>query len=557
MNYYIHPDLSRLGWWIDHLPHVTELARGTGHPVSDLVQDRQKLQSLADAGDCFDDSLAHSAPSPRLGPELVSEWRIPLQALRKWRLLRDQSYGEAAVARFIQSNADCPQTIPERYVPYMRQRLARTYQSFYDCMCVVGSRFGPGSVAERIPAPDRWTCGIVRKQCGFSMRLPELVLPSSPPTQQGEFISRLCAVPKDWKKDRLITVEPCSLTWRQHAVRNAMLACLAGTGEIDPGSLRRDNPRYHGCLALRGSLDGSLATLDLSDASDRIGYEQLARVMPPIVMTYLDLCRTSQYCYKGPTGPAHRYQTMCYAGMGNATTFSCMTGILWAMCHAVADYHRLGRRFCSVHGDDIVVDARLAKLLIDTGAFEACGWIINKRKSMWLPESRLRESCGVVAFKGVDVSGDRVYGYRQTVRDEFPSDLLSLLDLLRGNSLRFCDLFGMIDADIPNIPWKIPGTVSFSCPWLPWSRVPTRFNHKGNWAQEVQLLSATGSFQSRPAASLGLLLARLVGQFEYRVVLDEGEPLDQIIAPVPYRSRLKPRWHAARDGDVTQTKDED
>jgi hypothetical protein len=99
-----------------------------------------------------------------------------------------------------------------------------------------------------------------------------------------------------------------------------------------------------------------------------------------------------------------------FAGMGNALTFPvqsscfaivCIAAILdkWALKPTMARIRRAARQI-RVFGDDIIINTEYAHHCVDW--LEAVGLKINRRKSFLT--GNFRESCGVDAYKGVDVT---------------------------------------------------------------------------------------------------------------------------------------------------------
>lgn len=162
-------------------------------------------------------------------------------------------------------------------------------------------------------------------------------------------------------------------------------------------------------MALEGSMDGSLATLDLSDASDHISWNQVRQVFPPDVLAALERARSDLWEFRD-RGRVRRGRMAMFAGMGNACTFIVETLMFHAACHAIARYHRVERPRISVFGDDIVCATSLANLIVSLDLFREFGWTINRQKSFYTSESRFRESCGIQAYKGEDVTLLRYMG---------------------------------------------------------------------------------------------------------------------------------------------------
>lgn len=226
-----------------------------------------------------------------------------------------------------------------------------------------------------------------------------------------EFPARLCSVPKTLKTPRLIATEPTALQWCQQNVRDFLYDRIRSTLISSFIDLRRQEE--NGDLALLASHDGKHATIDLSSASDRIScwhVERLFRRSPSLLRAlqatrsawiWQDLCRYSP-----------KYHVLRkYSTMGNATTFPVQS--LFFLSLALGTYltvrrlpisekviRRIGKRQVRVFGDDIIVPADCSGPL--TELINHLGLKVNDHKSF--TEGNFRESCGVDAFNGTNVT---------------------------------------------------------------------------------------------------------------------------------------------------------
>lgn len=109
--------------------------------------------------------------------------------------------------------------------------------------------------------------------------------------------------------------------------------------------------------------------------------------------------------------------------MGNATTFPVQSLVFWAICVASMQrlgFHQPGAAF--VFGDDIIIPAECVENVIND--LESFGLLVNKEKSFW--RGGFRESCGVDAFNGVNVTPVR---WKTTIDAEHLTGLQSLSDI--------------------------------------------------------------------------------------------------------------------------------
>jgi len=199
-------------------------------------------------------------------------------------------------------------------------------------------------------------------------------------------------VPKDGQKDRGCGMEASLSLAYQLAVGKVFRSRLRDKyhSELATGQDR------HRILARKGSIDNSLATIDLSDASNL-----LARALPELVLpadwhTLLDSLRAPNVNIDGRT-----LRLEMFSSMGNGFTFELETLL----------FHSLARTICklkgfhdmlpaiSVYGDDIIVPVEIADDVL--AALSYFGFVPNKRKTY--VTGPFRESCGGDFFDGVAV----------------------------------------------------------------------------------------------------------------------------------------------------------
>jgi len=188
-------------------------------------------------------------------------------------------------------------------------------------------------------------------------------------------------VPKNWKTHRSIAKEPTHALPFQLALDSYVKRRIKKWG-IDLSSQLRNQE-----LARIGSIDGSLATIDLEMASDTLSYNTVALLLPHDWFRLFEAFRSSKYKAPFESG---RYSK--FSSMGNGYTFTLETLIFGAACRAV------GSQKYSVYGDDIVIETELVGMLVKLLSF--LGFKVNKEKSYVNPASRFRESCGSDYFNG-------------------------------------------------------------------------------------------------------------------------------------------------------------
>lgn len=403
-----------------------------------------------------------------------------VKLMRKWRLApANLAAVRSAIALggFIDRNNVAAQLdgegIPEFLVPEIKRLLSYWLPEVGDDRWT--GRFGPGACAEgwthgqRFTALSRWYAST--PDFGLDCLIGYADVDRT--------CARLQAVPKQFDKDRLITVEPAYASFCQQAVRSMLLESihagpLRGTAmDLD----HTDGPAIQRRLALRASLNGKYATIDLKDASDNITWDIVTRVFPLWVVRLLEQSRSSSFeCdYINPDSgvKCHLHQPLAiFAGMGNATTFVVETLFFSAYVVAWAEFNRLPA-FVSTFGDDIICDSSTARSLIQCGQCPC--FRINATKSFWGVMS-LRESCGIFAVSGRDITVPRIDGYPEDWAGK--CGLASVTSALARDPA-FTGLVSEIVTrhGLPNYPMYVSGYPSFSVDTVQYDEMPkTRWN---------------------------------------------------------------------------------
>lgn len=272
-------------------------------------------------------------------------------------------------------------------------------------------RHGPGVTAETSNAHDKRLVVRVSRSLG--------ALRVYPPVQYGplgcqplfeELSAKAVLVPKDHKTLRVISAEPTWTQWVQQGFKG-MIERLIGEHPLFRGhvnfrsqELQRDKIRK----------DPTLATLDLSDASDTIRYKHLILLGLTLEAREL-LCslRTKMVTYKGRS-----YPVVGLFPMGAAVCFPFETllfGSLLIAYHEVAGYDPGN---WGVFGDDIIVPS------VTAGGFSAflrrVGFVVNPHKSYI--EGFFKETCGIHLYKGIDVTPVKL----KKGRPNSPSDVANI-----------------------------------------------------------------------------------------------------------------------------------
>jgi hypothetical protein len=244
-----------------------------------------------------------------------------------------------------------------------------------------------------------------------------------------EQVAGLRFVPKNVKTMRSICMEPIGrmllqqevMRWLVDAIKHGPLRSIVDLAD------QEQSRHYARCCSFSFAGD----TIDLSAASDRIHVKLIRAVFPKRVLYYLLGTRTHLVDTENGTLALNKF-----APMGSAVCFpvqcilfSALTLIAYLMHHYEVDdvddlsedldYVRNVSRFLRKHthdnpgeslpgylrprvyGDDIICDYRTTDSVLDL--LTRSGLVVNEEKS-FIGGSLFRESCGIFAFNGEDVT---------------------------------------------------------------------------------------------------------------------------------------------------------
>lgn len=249
---------------------------------------------------------------------------------------------------------------------------------------------------------------------------------SSEPEER-EFPSVVLHVPKTQKAPRIICKEPIAHQWIQGGIERFLYKRIRSTFLRDCFDYQNQDLSQE--MALEGSRTGAYATVDLSAASDRISTRLVdylfGRVSDNSLLEALHACRT-RYFKLGETHSRFRK----FAPMGSACTFP-VQSILFASFAALAICQSHGLRTpreiegafsrFRVFGDDIIIPTDSIGVLCE--ALASAGLKVNEGKSF--STGLFRESCGMDAFAGVDITPTYV---KHLYSPSSPSSLKAVVD---------------------------------------------------------------------------------------------------------------------------------
>jgi hypothetical protein len=229
-------------------------------------------------------------------------------------------------------------------------------------------------------------------------------------TLEDELPVKVVDVPKTQERPRVIAMEPVCMQYAQQALSGEIEERIEDD-DVLKWFLALKRQEVNQLLAREGSLTGGLATLDLSEASDRVPNE-LVRFMTrrwDHLGGAIQACR-SLYARVRLGEREEIIPISKFASMGSALTFPLET-MIFLTISLMGIERSIGRRLLladlrqlagkvAVYGDDIIVPTDHVGSVVHE--LEAFGFKVNSDKSFWT--GKFRESCGKDYYDGTDVS---------------------------------------------------------------------------------------------------------------------------------------------------------
>lgn len=235
--------------------------------------------------------------------------------------------------------------------------------------------------------------------------------------ERSSTISKLQFVPKDYKQSRTICMEPVSFMWAQQALLNGMVVAIRESHLADMIDLTSQEKNRQ--QALHSSEDHEFGCIDMSYASDTVLTDLVRGVFQGRLRELLFATRTDRV--ELPTGDVVRVKK--FAPMGSAVCFPTQCIIfslavilvnhLTSLGVSVEDYITSGVQHVGKHdwprsvrgscvfGDDIICPDSQTRAVMTI--LTTLGFKVNDLKSFY-GDSCVRESCGMFALDGADVS---------------------------------------------------------------------------------------------------------------------------------------------------------
>ena len=278
-------------------------------------------------------------------------------------------------------------------------------------------RHGPGATAEKLSANRRYAQSRWHRRLDHWFPAADFVVPNAGYSEELadiQFVDpeheqpvRVVAVPKTLKGPRIIAIEPACMQYTQQAVMEILVDRLESYF-LSKGRINFADQTANQKMALRGSINGRIATIDLKDASDRVS-AQLVWEMLAVQKDFRSLvfaCRSLRADVPGED----THVLSRFASMGSALCFPIEAMVFYTI--VVSAIHRAvglpltlkGLRKAlqgvRVYGDDIIVPVQYVQDV--WRELEYFNLRVNPNKTFY--RGSFRESCGVDAFRGVPVT---------------------------------------------------------------------------------------------------------------------------------------------------------
>jgi hypothetical protein len=245
---------------------------------------------------------------------------------------------------------------------------------------------------------------------------------------ESEPIAKVVLVPKDSRGPRIISCEPLEIQWIQQGLMQAIVSRIEMHG-FTKGFVNFTDQSVNQDLALSNSRDGVLGTFDMKDASDRVSVDLVKELFGSLDLVDALLASRSTKT-RLPDGTVMTLKK--FAPMGSAVCFPVEALCFFALVTA-ARYvkHENPMRFSPkkaekyrpyVYGDDLIFDVKDYDVVNDI--FQKVGLAFNQAKCC--VGTSFRESCGVDAFRGVNVTPLRC---KALWSDQAPKSLLAYVAL--------------------------------------------------------------------------------------------------------------------------------
>lgn len=280
---------------------------------------------------------------------------------------------------------------------------------------------------------------------------------------------RVITVPKTQKGPRIIAMEPVAIQMAQQSIKDFLVEKIE-RGSLTAGHVNFTDQSINQRLALKSSKTRALATLDLSEASDRVSAKHIYDMLSvnPSLRSAIFCCRSHFAKVLG--------RKLClnkFASMGSALCFPMESLYFFVLIvTSILEKKRLEPTYCNiynvsrsvyVYGDDIIVPVNVADSVKTTLA--KFGNVVSENKSFF--NSHFRESCGVDAYDGVDITPTYLRHMIPQKRNEVSAILSLIATANQFFDKQYYNVFFFIQRKLTKLLGNLP-EVGKDCAGLGW-----------------------------------------------------------------------------------------
>lgn len=221
---------------------------------------------------------------------------------------------------------------------------------------------------------------------------------------------RVITVPKTLKTPRIIAIEPTCMQYVQQGILEILVERIE-TDNLMSSFVGFRDQETNRLMAQKASLTGKLATLDLSEASDRVSNQLVKTLLGDGTLARaVDACRSRKADVPG----RGVIRLAKFASMGSALCFPIEAMVFLTIIFlGIQDVLKRSLTYkdlsefvgqVRVYGDDIIVPVEYVPSVVSR--LETFGFKVNANKSFW--SGNFRESCGGDYYRGEDITVIRV-----------------------------------------------------------------------------------------------------------------------------------------------------
>jgi hypothetical protein len=223
------------------------------------------------------------------------------------------------------------------------------------------------------------------------------------PVYEGK-VADLRFVPKDSRGPRTISKEPYFLLKTQMAFMSYLSSTLTKESQ---GRVNFADQTVNQRLCVESSQNGTNATLDLKEASDRLWLSVLRRLGRNVPVILYSIQKLRSESVRLPGGDIHHLNKFANMGSGLCFPYLAMVTFVAAVVgvskHFSLSYKQAGL-LTYVYGDDLIVPTEAYQAVRDS--LTRIGLLVNDDKSYY--KGFFRESCGFDYYHGISVAPVRL-----------------------------------------------------------------------------------------------------------------------------------------------------